>query len=153
MGALENLLNFKTLSFGRIQKPGGRRCHNSKNEKLGGPGVTTRKIILKSRLFFFFKFLDHILRPDNKRFFPPEIRPIFNRTRARYAWLALKTWLSLIHKRLGFSNFNPESWKWPLVATFKSFANKSALSFFDFQLFHLKKQVLSHFSRKKGSPY
>ena len=134
--------------------PLSSRCHNSINEKPGGAGVTTRKIILKSRLFFFFfKFLDHILRPDKFFFISSEMRPIFDRTRARYAWLALKTWLSLIHKRLGFSNFNPESWKWPPVATFKSFANKSALSFFDFQLFHLQKQVLSHFSRRKGSPY
>ena len=43
MGALENLLNFKTLSFGRIQKP-------------GGAGVTTQKVILKSCFFFFFFF-------------------------------------------------------------------------------------------------
>ena len=62
MGALENLLNFKTLSFGRIQKP-------------GGAGVTTQKVILKSCFFFFFffffflKFLDHILRAHQKIFF------------------------------------------------------------------------------------
>jgi hypothetical protein len=79
MGALENLLNFKTLSFGRIQKPGGRRCHNSKNEKLGGPGVTTRKIILKSRLFFFFFFFFFLsfwttfYGPTTKDFFPPKL--------------------------------------------------------------------------------
>ena len=38
---------------------------------------------------------------------------------------------------------NFESWKWPPVATFKSWTNKSALSFFDFALFHGQKQVLS----------
>ena len=64
MGALENLLNFKTLSFGRIQKP-------------GGAGVTTQKVILKS-CFFFLKFLDHILRAHQKFFFSPEIRSIFD---------------------------------------------------------------------------
>ena len=32
---------------------------------------------------------------------------------------------------------NFESWKWSPVATFKSWTNKSALSFFDFLLFHL----------------
>ena len=36
-----------------------------------------------------------------------------------------------------------ESWKWSPIATFKSWTNKSALSFFDFLLFHVQKQVLS----------
>ena len=38
---------------------------------------------------------------------------------------------------------NFESWKWSPVATFESGSNKSALSFFDFQLFHVQKQVLT----------
>ena len=38
---------------------------------------------------------------------------------------------------------NFESWKWAQVATFKSWTNKSALSFFDFRLFHLQKLVLT----------
>ena len=38
---------------------------------------------------------------------------------------------------------NFESWKWSPVATFESWNNKSGLSFFDFQLFHVQKQVLS----------
>ena len=38
---------------------------------------------------------------------------------------------------------NFESRKWPPVATFKSWRNESALSFFDFALFHGQKQVLS----------
>ena len=36
-----------------------------------------------------------------------------------------------------------ESRKWSPVATFQFWNNKSALSFFDFRLFHLQKQVLS----------
>ena len=38
---------------------------------------------------------------------------------------------------------NFESWKWSPVATFESGSNKSALSFFDFQLFHVQNQVLT----------
>ena len=38
---------------------------------------------------------------------------------------------------------NLESWKWPPLATFKSWTNKSALSFLDFALLHGQKQVLS----------
>ena len=38
---------------------------------------------------------------------------------------------------------NFESLKWPPVATFKSWNNESALSFFNFALFHGQKQVLS----------
>ena len=38
---------------------------------------------------------------------------------------------------------NFESQKWPPVATFKSLTRLSALGSFDFQLFHLQKQVLS----------
>ena len=36
-----------------------------------------------------------------------------------------------------------ESRKWSPVATFESWNNKSGLSFFDFRLFHLQKQVLT----------
>ena len=48
-------------------------------------------------------------------------------------------------KSPGYFNqiLNFESWKWSPVATFESWNNKSGLSFFDFQLFHVQKQVLS----------
>ena len=36
-----------------------------------------------------------------------------------------------------------ESRKWSTVATSESWNNKSGLSFFDFRLFHLQKQVLT----------
>jgi hypothetical protein len=145
MGALENCEMSKFWAYPKAKvapvsqlkkwKARWRRCHNPENN-------------LKIPPFFFFflfflKFLEHILRPQQKNFFFRDIGSIFNKTRARYAWPLLQTWLSLIHKHLGFSNFNCESWKWLPVATFKSWTNKSALSFFDFRPFHLQKQVLS----------
>ena len=50
-----------------------------------------------------------------------------------------------IRKSPGYFNqiLTFESRKWSPVATFESKNNKSALSFFDFRLFHLQKQVLS----------
>ena len=50
-----------------------------------------------------------------------------------------------IRKSPGYFNqiLTFESRKWSPVATFESWNNKSGLSFFDFRLFHLQKQVLT----------
>ena len=52
-----------------------------------------------------------------------------------------KGWQSGLFVHVSIKSF--ESWKWPQVANFKSWTNRSALSFFNFALFHGQKQFLS----------